>query len=253
MKTWALALLAVTAVAAQQLEVRNPKTSAEDVAAGGRIFRSHCAQCHGLNGEGGRGPDLTAGRFRYGGSDAELLRTIMQGIAGTEMPGIYMEEHQVWQIVAYVRSLSVRSDARALPGDAGRGERLFGGKGGCSACHMVNGAGGRRGPDLSDIGALRSPEHLRTSLVEPGKQVPGRWWTVRVRTKSGEQFTGFRLNEDTYSIQLLGENGALHSLLKEDVSAVEVSKESIMPAYGALLTPAEIDDLVAYLASLRRK
>lgn len=253
MKIWALALLFQTALAAQQLELRNPKTTPEDVAAGGRIFRSHCAQCHGLNGEGGRGPDLTTGRFRHGSSDGELLRTIMQGIAGTEMPGIYMEEHQVWQIVSYVRSLSTRREARTLAGDPARGERLFRGKGGCAACHMVNGAGGRRGPDLSDIGALRSPEHLRTSLVEPGKQVPGQWWTVRVRTPSGEQLAGFRLNEDTYSIQLLDEQGRLRSLLKSEVSSIELSKESIMPAYGALLTAAELEDLVAYLYSLRRK
>lgn len=250
---WVLAMLLAAAVAVQQLELRNPKTSPEDVAAGGRIFRSHCAQCHGLNGEGGRGPDLTTGRFRHGASDGELLRTIMQGISGTEMPGIYMEEHQVWQIVSYVRSLSARGEARTLPGDPVRGERLFSGKGGCTACHMVNGAGGRRGPDLSDIGGLRSPEHLRTSLVEPGKQVPGRWWTVRVRTKSGGELTGFRLNEDTYSIQLLDENGALHSLLKENVGSIEVSKDSIMPAYGGMLTAEELDDLVAYLYSLRRK
>lgn len=253
MKSWALALLLVPALSPQQLELRNPKTSSEDVAAGGRIFRSHCAQCHGLNGEGGRGPDLTTGRFRHGGSDGELLRTIMQGIAGTEMPGIYMEEHQVWQIVSYVRSLSARTETRPLPGDPVRGERLFKGKGGCAACHMVNGAGGRRGPDLSDIGALRSPEHLRTSLVEPGKQVPGRWWTVRVGTKSGDPLAGFRLNEDTYSIQLLDENGVLHSLLKENVGSIEVSKDSIMPAYGGMLTAGELDDLVAYLYSLRRK
>ncbi len=253
MKNWALALLFVPACAAQQLELRNPKTTPEDVAAGGRIFRSHCAQCHGLNGEGGRGPDLTTGRFRYGSSDGELLRTVMQGIAGTEMPGIYMEEHQVWQIVSYVRSLSQRGRTRTLPGDPARGERLFQGKGGCTACHMVNGAGGRRGPDLSDIGGLRSPEHLRTSLVEPGRQVPGRWWTVRVRTRNGGQVAGFRLNEDSYSIQLLDESGALRSFLKSEVSSVEVSKESIMPAYGAMLSAGELDDLVAYLYSLRRK
>jgi cytochrome c oxidase cbb3-type subunit 3 len=250
---WAPVFLLVPVLWADEPQIRNPKTSPEDVAAGGRIFRSHCAECHGLHGEGGRGPDLTSGRFRHGESDAELLRTIMKGIPGSEMPGIYMEDHQVWQIVSYVRSLSARSEDRTVPGDHPGGERLFGDKGGCAACHMVNGAGGRLGPDLSDIGALRSLEHLRESLLEPNKRVGGAWWTFHLKTAAGERITGLRLNEDTYSIQILDQKGNLRSFLKAELSETRVSKESSMPAYGSTLTPGELDDLVAYLHSLRRK
>ncbi|MCP5112639.1 MAG: c-type cytochrome, partial [bacterium] len=65
---------------AQEPEVRNPHTSAKDVAAGGRMYRSHCANCHGTEGEGGRGPNLTSGNFRHGGSDQDLYTTISDGI-----------------------------------------------------------------------------------------------------------------------------------------------------------------------------
>ena len=87
----------LTAVLSAQ--VRNPYTSREDVAAGARSYRSHCAECHGLKGEGGRGPDLTRGEYRHGSSDAGLFKTIDDGIPGTQMPGIYYEDVQLWQLV----------------------------------------------------------------------------------------------------------------------------------------------------------
>jgi putative heme-binding domain-containing protein len=248
-----LAVLAPHAATAQDGMKRNPRTTSEDVAAGGRIYRSHCAECHGLKGEGGRGPDLTAGVFRHGSEDADLLNTILDGVEGTEMPGVYMEDYQAWQIVAYVRSLSATPVSRNLPGDREAGERLFLGKGGCAQCHMVNGTGGRQGPDLSDVGGKRSPAFLKTALLEPSREVRRKWWPHRVTTGAGEQVSGLCLNEDTHSIQLLDTKGALRSFLRSEVREIQVGKESAMPAYGATLSDAELTDVVAYLASLRRK
>jgi putative heme-binding domain-containing protein len=250
--TW-LCLLTLEVAFAQAIQIRNPRTSSEDVAAGGRIYRSHCAECHGLNGQGGRGPDLTLGIFRRGSDDANLHSTILDGIPGTEMPGVYMEDQQVWQIVSYVRSLSARPAKRDLPGDRNAGMEIFRGKGGCLQCHLVNGEGGRFGPDLSDVGGTRTPAFLKTALLEPGKEVPQAWWTYRVNTKSGEQVSGLRLNEDTYSIQLLDDKSRLRSFLKSELTGIQIGKESTMPPYGSLLSQSELDDLIAYLVSLRRK
>ena len=141
---------------AQQSDIKNPYTSPEDVAAGGRIFRSHCAACHGSEGVGGRGSALTSGEFHHGGSDAAIFKNISEGIAGTEMPSAFFEGRQLWQLVAYVRSLSERPSNPSHRGDAARGRSLFDGKGGCRNCHQVNGNGGRGGPDLTSIGASRS-------------------------------------------------------------------------------------------------
>ncbi|MCW5982262.1 MAG: c-type cytochrome [Bryobacteraceae bacterium] len=255
-KAWALLVLLAAAAAdlpANPNKSRKPKFSAADVAAGGRIFRSHCAECHGLTGEGGRGPDLTLGVFRHGAEDADLLATIMDGVPGTEMPGIYMEDHQAWQIVAYVRSLSARSAKRQVPGDAAAGEQVFRGRGACAQCHMVNGEGGRTGPDLSDAGGMRSAAFLRAALLEPDAYVRRAWWTYRLRTKAGEQVSGLALNQDTYSIQLLDAKGQLRSFAKSDLAGVEIDRKSPMPAYGGMLSQEEVDHVVAYLASLRRK
>jgi len=76
-------------------------------------FRSNCAFCHGLGARGGgRGPDLTRAQKRHGNSDAELFRTINEGVPGTAMPpngatqqGVGMTETEIWQVIAYIRSV----------------------------------------------------------------------------------------------------------------------------------------------------
>ena len=80
-----LASLAIPAAYTQHghATLSNPYTAPEDVAAGGRIYRSHCAVCHGIDGEGGRGTNLTTGMFRHGSSDDDLFKTVSEGIPGT--------------------------------------------------------------------------------------------------------------------------------------------------------------------------
>src|SRR5437870_7088282 len=112
----------------QEAEIKNPHTTPADVAAGAKIFRSHCAECHGLKGEGSRGPNLQAGVFFHGSADADLFRNITDGIDGTAMPGVFFSADPVWQVVAYVRSLS-RTGERPPPGDSARGQKLFREKG----------------------------------------------------------------------------------------------------------------------------
>jgi putative heme-binding domain-containing protein len=229
----------------------NPYTSAEDVAAGGRMFRSHCAECHGLDGSGGRGSNLTSGRFRHGDSDEDLYRVIGSGIPGSEMPGIYFNGRQLWQLAAYVRSLSEGATRTEATGDAASGAALFSGRGGCQQCHRVNGEGARLGPDLSDIGGKRSPGHLRRSLLEPSQSVAQRFWMVRAVTKDNRRIAGFLLNEDSFSLQILEINETLRSLPKSGLASWEVDRQSTMPSYGNMLSGREIDDLIAYLQTLR--
>src|SRR5256714_14343944 len=144
-----VALIWTASLAAQQ-PVRNPRTSPEDIALGAKTFRSHCAPCHGMRAEGGRGPNLASGRFYHGSSDADLLKNISEGIPGTEMPGLFYMEDRIRQIIAYIRSLHVSEQST---GDVSRGAALFQSKG-CTGCHRAGGQGGRLGPDLSQIGSV---------------------------------------------------------------------------------------------------
>ena len=249
---WAAAVLLLvgtTVLAAR--EARNPYTSPEDVAAGGRIYRSHCAGCHGLDGTGGRAPDLTGGEYRFGSSEADLYKNIAEGIPGTEMPGVFFDGKQVWQMVAFVRSLKERPAEEKPAGDPVRGEALFREKGGCLQCHVVRGEGGRSGPSLTKIGTTRSLRDLKNSILRPDDDVPPNRWTVRAVTKDGRTVTGLRLNEDTFSVQLLDSKEQLVSLAKSELDSYEVNRKSLMPSYEGKFSEEEIGNLVAYLSNLR--
>jgi cytochrome c oxidase cbb3-type subunit III len=240
---WTLALFGQTD------ELRNPRTTPADVAAGAKTFRSHCAECHGLNAEGGRGPSLTTGIFYHGSSDAELLKNISDGIAGTEMPGLFYSPDRVWQVVAYLRSLN-DNGRNGLRGNVENGRALFRSTG-CGQCHRVQGEGGRMGPDLTLIGAARSARHLREALANPAADVRQRYWTVQFTADSGQGQSGFLLNEDTYTVQFITLGGELQSVSKSGLKDYRIEKSSRMPSYKDRLSDGQIDDLVAYLASLR--
>ncbi len=229
-------------------EVHNPRTSPADIAAGKQTFRSHCAACHGYDGTGGRGPNLAAGIFYHGSTDEDLFNNISNGIDGTEMPGIFYSADRVWQIVAYVRSLSASS--QQPPGDPRVGEALFAAKG-CAQCHRVGTKGGGTGPNLSAIGAARSVAYLRESIVAPDAEVPPRYWRATFEDSQGHKVQGFLLNEDTYTVQMIGTHGRLQSYDKATLKSFAIDKRSPMPAYRGTLTAAELNDLVAYLWSLR--
>ena len=247
----AILLTWVAAGGAQERENTNPHDTPEDVAAGGRIYRSHCIECHGRDGTGGRGPDITRGDLRYGNSDAALADTISTGIPGTAMPLFFFNGKQLWQIVAFVQSL--QRDEPAPPGDPAAGAALFRGKGGCDTCHMVDGQGGRQGPDLTTVGARRSLRHLRSAILEPNQWVSPQDWKIQAKTKGGVRVEGIRLNEDTHSLQLLDSNDKLVSVVKSDLESYRIIKASSMPPYAGQLSQSEVDDLVAYLYTLRGK
>lgn len=243
-------MLLALSLGAQSLEqIRNPHTSPADVAAGAKTFRSHCAECHGIAGEGSRGPNLTTGELFHGSSDAELLRNISDGIQGTEMPGLFYSPDRVWQVVAYVRSLSASAQGRP-GGDAAAGERVFRAQG-CLQCHRVRGEGSRMGPDLTSIGRSRAPDHLRKAVTDPNADVRQRYWVVEAKGKDGKSYSGFLMNEDTYTAQIIDLQERLHSLVKSSMAQYRVEKVSRMPSFKDKLTEVDLTNLVAYLSSLR--
>ena len=232
----------------------NPYTTLQDVQTGQQLFDMHCSICHGWSATGGEiGPDLTTGDFQHASTDAGLFNVISDGVPNTPMIGINRTrtDQSVWQLVAYLRSLS-GGERVAVAGNAATGEQLYRGRGDCTSCHVVNGAGGRHGPDLSTIGDRRSPDQLLSDLVDPDERVWSRWWTMRVTHRDGTRVEGLRMNEGTYSVRILDADDNLWSFLKRDLRESERIETSSMPAYGGTLTDGELEDLVAYLYGLTR-
>ena len=232
----------------------NPYTTTLDLQAGRQLFGRQCSVCHGLAAAGGEiGPDLTTGEFEQASTDAGLFNVISEGIPDTPMLGINRgrTDQSVWQIVTYLRSFG--SGPRvAVAGDASAGERLFRGNGNCTSCHVVNGEGGRQGPDLSTIGDRRAPDQLLSDLIDPNERVQPRWWTMQVTHLDGTRVEGLRMNEGTYSVRILDANDDLWSFSKRDLRESERIETSSMPAASGSLSESELEDLVAYLYGLTR-
>ena len=161
---------------------KNPLANDANAAMLGEFeFRANCAFCHGLGARGGgRGPDLTRAQKKHGNSDADLFRTINEGVPGTAMPpngatqqGVGMTEEEIWQVIAYIRSVEVKSSA-AAEGDAAHGKVLFHGGAACSTCHMLEGKGGRLGPDHdpSRPGLSRRGSSMRQEACRPAPECP---------------------------------------------------------------------------------
>jgi cytochrome c oxidase cbb3-type subunit 3 len=249
-----------------QAQKKNPvEGDAAAIREGASLFRANCSPCHGLNARGGgRGPDLTVGRWIHGGSDENMFRTISQGVAGTEMPANSFEESETWTLVAYLRSVSSAAPD-PLTGAPVVGQQLFSGKEKCANCHMVKGHGGHLGPDLSRVGAARSIGYLTESIREPNKELslgyadpnnhygsPLEYDTVTAVTRDGKRIVGVAKNEDAFSIQLLGTDDQLYLLSKNELAEVRHERRSLMPAYGQeMLSVGELQNLLAYLSSLR--
>lgn len=227
-----------------------------DLADGERLFKLHCARCHGIDGAGGEGSNLVRARLKYAPDDDALIELLGEGIPGTGMPAMWtLDEYQRTRVAGYVRSLGTL-DAEEMPGNPERGAELYRTTGGCHACHIIAGAGTGIGPELTYVGDQRGLDYLRASMTDPAvaqSQTGGfkDYLTVRLRTAEG-RVEGLRVNEDAFTIQVRDMSGVVHSLRKDHLLEFEkVFTHSLMPEYGAVLQGDDLDDVVSYLMSLR--
>ena len=235
--------------------------AADDVKGGGVIFGQLCVTCHGFNGTGGAGPPLTRPKLLNAPDDAALRAVISDGMPDRGMPRVRRTTpDELRQLVAYVRSLGA-TIAAPVKGSPAKGAELYASSG-CASCHMIKGQGGVLGPELTDIGYLRGAAYLRQAIVDPGAVLPSgtlpipsrgyrEYLTVRVVKTDGSVVRGVRLNEDVFTLQLRDQAGKMHSFRKSETKAIQKEDGiSLMPPFGDRLKGNDLDDLVAYLASL---
>ena len=221
-----------------------------DVEAGARLYSAHCFSCHGADGALVPSVDLRRGVFRLGSSDEDISRTIARGIPGTAMTPQKFTPAELHALVAYLRSMRDFGTRAVAAGDPGKGEALIEEKG-CLSCHRIRGKGELFAVDLSEIGSTRSAEALQRALEDASGLVAAPRRFIRAVTADGRVIAGRRLNEDTFTVQLLDDRGELVSLVKSELREYSVSKTSPRPAGKDKLTAEDRTHLTAFLSTLK--
>ena len=221
-----------------------------DIEYGLAVYRSQCTICHGEGGNAVPGVDFRSGELRRAASDRELEALLIEGIPESGMPPADLDTAEMSGIIAYLRNINFDTDGITL-GDASRGRGLFEGKGDCTRCHRVKGQGPRVATELTAIGRLRPPSALQRSILDPTGSMRPIDRPVQLVTADGTRVVGRRLNEDTYTVQLIDEQERLRSFDKADLREFTVLDESPMPSYADQLNAQELADLLAYLVSLK--
>ena len=248
---WPVIVPSLIVLSSLSMPVMAQRYLSSDVENGSRLYRNNCFACHGPDGNSIPGVDFRRGQFIRVSSDEDLLRVIAGGVPGTAMPPTNVTDSQRLALVAYIRTWHESAAANTGSGDAARGRALLEGKGGCLACHRINGKGSRVGPDLSEVGAVRSASYMERSIVAPNESVLPEQRSVRVVTKQGTVITGRRLNEDTHTLQMIDNDERLHSFAKSDLREFTLLTTSTMPSYEGKFSSQELADLVTYLLSLK--
>jgi cytochrome c oxidase cbb3-type subunit III len=249
------ALIALPATSSAQAGTAPPRPArpamSSDAVEGRRVFEAQCAWCHGNKGDGGMGPSLH-GRLRSATSLSSIVDIITNGIPGTDMPSfrLGLTDRHIRQTAAYVQSLSRTSGQPAI-GNAQRGAALYGSTG-CGGCHVVDGQGGILGPDLTTIGSRRGAGYLRDAIVKPAASHPPGYLVVRAAPANGPEIRGIRVTEDVFWVHIRDASGTVHALQKSELKSLDREIDaSLMPSYASRLKDTELDDLVAYLTTLR--
>jgi putative heme-binding domain-containing protein len=148
----------------------------------------------------------------------------------------------------YIQSWRRGAVPRTKPeGDPLAGKRVYDSQG-CAHCHQVGNKGSTLGPSLTRIGASRSYEYMRTSILEPSIDIPDDYRTIRIVTREGKQYRGVWVNEDSFTIQIRLPDESYASFDKQAIKEEVREPKSMMPPYH--LSEIDLKNLLAYLSSL---
>jgi putative heme-binding domain-containing protein len=258
----ARSLLVVAGVTAWIVRAQTPPPTAAaehpgqyspaDVAAGQKVYSTVCAACHGPAGNAIGNVDLRRGPLPRAATDDALRAVITKGFPQSGMPAFKLEAAELNGLVAFIRAgLENAPPPAPVAGDAALGRVLFETKGKCLECHRVFETGNFIGPELTEIGRLRSLASLERSLLDPTGNMQPINRPVRAVTREGKVITGRRLNEDLFTVQLITNEGRLVSLVKPELKEWTVGTTSTMPSYKTSLTAMELTNLLSYLVSLK--
>jgi putative heme-binding domain-containing protein len=232
-----------------QAPANSPQAEAAAIRAGASLFRERCAECHGSDGKGVPGHDLTR-LWASGATDERVFQTIRSGVPNTLMPSSTAPDDELWSLVGYLRSLNSVASAETAAGDVANGDRIFWTM--CGNCHAVGGRGGRLGPDLSQIAQTQSRAQLALAIRAAGDSMTAEYRPVTLVTRDGRRIRGAMKSEDAFSIRIMDTQERLQGYLKSTLKEVIHETGSLMPDFGSdRVNEGDLNDLLAFLSTLR--
>ena len=245
----ALVLLMVAGPVHAQAPANSPQADTAAIRAGAGLFRERCAECHGSDGKGVPGHDLTR-LWASGATDERVFQTIRSGVPNTLMPSSTAPDDELWSLVGYLRSLNSVASAEAAAGDVANGDRIFWAM--CGSCHAVGGRGGRLGPDLSQIAQTQSRAQLTLAIRAASDSMVAGYRPVTLVTRDGRRVRGAMKSEDAFSIRIMDTQERLQGYLKSTLKEVIQETGSLMPDFGPdRVNEGDLNDLLAFLSTLR--
>ena len=135
-------------------------------------------------------------------------------------------------------------------GDAGEGRKLFFGKATCSTCHSIVDQGGKFGPDLTNIGEIRSRHDLLEAILYPSASFAREYETSKVVTKTTTYSGIIRQRAGETLLMETGPGSNVRISLKEIMSIEPETVSMMPPGLNKQLSEQEMSDLMAYLSTL---
>jgi cytochrome c oxidase cbb3-type subunit 3 len=242
-----LLLLIVGAFA--QTRPPNTRQPSNNATSGKRAYSARCANCHGLDGRGGeRGPNIATSPRAQRLSEKQLTNVITDGRPNSGMPAFRLVgTTEIQKLVAYVRFLQGNMKS-AIIGNPQMGKDLFFGKADCGSCHMVAGQGGFLGSDLSSYGHGMDPAAIRKAISHSTSSNKRARLAI-VTTTNNETLKGIIRNEDNFSLQMQGDDGTFHMLLKSELQSIDY-QPFMSTNHGGSLSQEELDNVVGFLQSV---
>jgi putative membrane-bound dehydrogenase-like protein len=138
-------------------------------------------------------------------------------------------------------------------GDVTRGQKVFNSqKAACLSCHTVGYVGGKVGPDLTRIGAIRTERDLLDSIVYPSSSFVRGYEPVQVTTKKGKTYNGVLRKDAPDEIVLALDATNEVRIGRDEIDEMVPGKVSIMPAgLDKQLSPRDLADLIAFLKACK--
>jgi putative membrane-bound dehydrogenase-like protein len=182
----------------------------------------------------------------------EKLEKVQAVVPQAQRPAVAGLTERLSQSIARQREQLTQMAPLLNGGDTERGEKVFFEKGQCLTCHRIWENGGRVGPDLTKLGAIRSGRDILESILVPSSTIAQGYETLVVTTRDGETYVGIRVGAEDGPVRLRLASGSEVAVSRSDIDRIDRSKVSLMPE-GLLnsLPQVEVRDLLAFLQHLK--